>query len=93
MSSPLRKAQFHEVAISLGDNFLAGTKPGLERMQAPVRIVWGTADAVFASTSPAWLDRVFPNSRGVRRIEGAKLFFPEELPDLIAEEARALWAG
>jgi hypothetical protein len=38
-----------------------------------------------------WLDRVFPRSRGVRRVEGAKLFFPEELPELIAEEARALW--
>jgi haloalkane dehalogenase len=27
----------------------------------------------------------------VRRIEGAKLFFPEEFPDVIAEEARRLW--
>jgi hypothetical protein len=24
-------------------------------------------------------------------VEGAKLFFPEEFPDLIAEEARRLW--
>jgi haloalkane dehalogenase len=32
-----------------------------------------------------------PGSRGVRLVEGAKLFFPEEMPDLIAEEARALW--
>jgi hypothetical protein len=27
----------------------------------------------------------------VRRIEGAKLFFPEEMPDVIAEEALKLW--
>jgi hypothetical protein len=27
----------------------------------------------------------------VRRIPDAKLFFPEELPDTIAEEARRLW--
>jgi len=32
-----------------------------------------------------------PRSLGVRRIEGAKLFFPEEFPDVIAEEARKLW--
>ena len=32
-----------------------------------------------------------PGSRGVRRVEGANLFFPEEMPDLIAEEARQLW--
>ena len=36
---------------------------------------------------------LLPNSRGVRRIEGAKLFFPEEFPDVIAEEARKLWAA
>jgi hypothetical protein len=29
----------------------------------------------------------------VRFIEGAKLFFPEEFPDVIAEEARKLWAN
>jgi hypothetical protein len=27
----------------------------------------------------------------VRRVEGAKLFFPEEMPDIVAEEARQLW--
>jgi len=26
-------------------------------------------------------------------VQAAKLFFPEEFPDLIAEEARKLWAG
>lgn len=91
VSSPLRKAQFHELAISLGENFLAGTAPALARVDAPVRVVWGAADTVFSKSSPAWLHGVFPNSRGVRLVEGAKLFFPEELPDVIAEEARALW--
>jgi haloalkane dehalogenase len=27
----------------------------------------------------------------VRRVEGANLFFPEEYPDVTAEEARTLW--
>jgi hypothetical protein len=26
-----------------------------------------------------------------RRIEDAKLFFPEEMPDMIAKEAKQLW--
>ena len=38
-----------------------------------------------------WLDRTLPGSRGVRRVEGAKVFFPEEMPELIAEEAKLLW--
>ena len=33
----------------------------------------------------------FGNSRGVRRIAGSKLFWPEERPDIIAEEALRLW--
>jgi haloalkane dehalogenase len=91
VSSAQRKTQFHEFAISIGENFLADTAAALERVTAPVRIVWGAADTVFSISSAAWLDRTFPHSRGVRRVAGAKLFFPEEMPDLIAEEARALW--
>jgi pimeloyl-ACP methyl ester carboxylesterase len=91
VSSPLRKAQFHDYAIALERNVLAGIEPALKQVAAPVRIVWGMADTTFASSSASWFDRTFPHSRGVRRIEGAKLFFAEEMPDVIAEEARALW--
>jgi hypothetical protein len=35
----------------------------------------------------------FHRARRVRRVDGAKLFFAEEMPDLIAEEARTLWAS
>jgi hypothetical protein len=52
---------------------------------------WGSADTVFKSDSPDYLNRQFPNSRGVRHIEGARLFWPEEFPDILAEEARKLW--
>jgi hypothetical protein len=38
-----------------------------------------------------WLNRTLPGSRGIRRVEGANLFFPEEMPDLIAEETKGLW--
>jgi haloalkane dehalogenase len=91
VSSPRRKQLMNEYAIGLERNALAGVAPKLRALRAPVRIVWGTGDTIFAATSPDYLDRTVGNSRGVRRVEGAKLFFPEEYPDLIAEEARALW--
>jgi haloalkane dehalogenase len=91
VSSALRKQQFHDYAIALERNVLAGIEPALTKVAAPVRIVWGMADTTFATSSAEWFDRTFPHSRGVRRIEGAKLFFPEEMPDIIAEEAKALW--
>ena len=54
-------------------------------------MVWGTGDQLFDVKWAEWLDAALPHSRGIRRIAGAKLFFPEEMPDLMAKEARALW--
>lgn len=91
VSSPQRKAQMHAYAMGLDPNPLAGIESALRQSRVPTRIIWGTGDDIFSQASPDYLDRVLPNSRGVRRIEGAKLFFPEEYPDIIAEEARRLW--
>lgn len=85
------KAQLHAYAIALAPNPLAGIEAALKRSVVPTRIVWGTGDTIFSRESPKYLDRTFPNSRGVRVVDGAKLFFVEEFPDLIAEEARRLW--
>jgi pimeloyl-ACP methyl ester carboxylesterase len=65
----------------------------LRRSGVPTRIVWGTGDTIFSADSPDYLDRSFGNSQGVRRVLGAKLFFPEEFPDLIAAEAQRLWGA
>jgi pimeloyl-ACP methyl ester carboxylesterase len=91
--SPLRRAQYHAFHVALAPNPLAGIEAALRRSAVPVRIVWGASDDIFAQADADYLDRMFPQSRGVRRVPGAKLFFPEELPDLIAEEARRLWGA
>jgi haloalkane dehalogenase len=86
-----RRERFHAYCVALADNPLLAIEPKLRQSQVPVRILWGAADTTFDQKSADWLHRTFPRSRGVRRIPGANLFFPEELPDLVAEEARALW--
>lgn len=91
VSSPRRKALVNAYAIALEHNPLAGIEATLKRCTVPTRIVWGTGDDIFSPESPDYLDRTFGNSRGVHRVPGAKLFFPEEYPDLIAGEARRLW--
>lgn len=78
-------------AIALEANALAGIENRLARSTAPVRILWGTADAIFSAESPDYLHRILGNSQGVRRLAGSKLFWPEERPDVIAEEALKLW--
>lgn len=91
LSTPLRRAQYNAFHAAFEPNPLAGIEAALERSTVPVRVVWGAADDIFAQSDAEYLDRVFPNSQGVRRVPGAKLFFPEEFPEVIAEEARRLW--
>ena len=91
VGSPRRKAQFHAYCVALDRNPLLAIEPALKRCQVPLRVVWGTGDRIFDPSGPDWLERTFPRSRGVRRIDGANLFFPEEMPDVMAEEARNLW--
>jgi pimeloyl-ACP methyl ester carboxylesterase len=87
VNSPAGKAGAEAYAVALDRNVLAGVRPTLQASTAPTRIVWGTADPIFSTESPAYLDASFGASRGVRRLEGRKLFWPEELP----EEAMRLW--
>jgi hypothetical protein len=50
------------------------------------------ADTIFQPGDARYLDRVIGSSQGVRRVEGAKLFFPEEMPELIEKEAKWSYA-
>lgn len=91
VSSPLRRAQLNRHLAAYDPNPLLAIESALRRCTAPTRMVWGTADQLFPVVWAEWLDRTLPESRGVRLVEGGKLFWPEERPDLLAEEARALW--
>jgi haloalkane dehalogenase len=93
LASPARKALLHAYAIALAGNSLAGTAPVLKRSRVPTRVLWGTADTIFSSTGPQHLAQVLGDFRGVRRLAGSKLFWPEERPDVVAEEARRLWGA
>ncbi len=91
VSSPERKALLHAYAVALEANPLAGVEAQLKRCRVPTRIVWGMADDIFSTESPDYLARTFGNARGVRKLKGSKLFWQEERPEVVVEEARALW--
>lgn len=91
VSTPLRRKQYHDFHKALAPNPLAGIEAALRRSTVPVRMVWGASDKIFPVADAAYLDRVFPRSQGIRQVPEGKLFFPEEFPDVIAEEARRLW--
>jgi haloalkane dehalogenase len=91
IASPVRISQFHRYLLSMEPNPLPAIESALRKCEVPVRILWGTADPFFDASWADWLDRTFPASRGVRRIDGAKVFFAEEIPEVVTSEARTLW--
>jgi pimeloyl-ACP methyl ester carboxylesterase len=93
VSSPLRRTQYEAFHTALEPNPLAGVEAALKRSRVPVRIVWGASDDIFAQADAAYLDRMFQKSRGIRWVPSGKLFFQEEFPNIVAEEAQRLWFG
>jgi haloalkane dehalogenase len=91
VASPAKKQQADAYAAALGTNVLVPVRERLQRWKGPARMVWATADPFFPAQWAEWLDKHLVGSRGVRPVEGARLFFPEEMPELIAEEAKRLW--
>lgn len=89
-SSP-RRSQLNRYLAALESNPLIAIEPALRRLNVPIRMVWGTADPLFPVAWANWLDGALPGSRGIRWVEGGKLFWPEEMPGVVAEEARSLW--
>jgi xylan 1,4-beta-xylosidase len=51
----------------------------------------GASDDIFSQADADYLDHTFPGSQGILRVPEAKLFFPEEFPEVIAAEAQRLW--
>ena len=66
-------------------------EPLLRQLTAPTLIVWGTGDHFFPVKWAYWLKGAIPGARQVVELEGAKLFFPEERPDELADAIRAHW--
>lgn len=91
VSSPLRRRQLDRYLAALAPNPLLAIEPALRACTIPTRMVWGTDDPLFPVAWAEWLDRTIPGSRGVRLVDGGRLFWPEERPDIVADEARALW--
>jgi len=57
----------------------------------PTRIAWGLDDTIFSMRSAQYLAECFGNCHGFHLQPDAKLFWPEERPDIVIAQARLLW--
>jgi haloalkane dehalogenase len=88
---PQRAALSDAYVLALEKNPLAGIEARLRDLRIPARLVWGDADTIFPLRDGEYLAGILAKSHGIRRVEGGKLFFPEEFPGLVAAEAKRLW--
>jgi pimeloyl-ACP methyl ester carboxylesterase len=79
--------------IALGEDQLAPIEPALRRLEAPTLIAWGTGDTVFPLERAHWLADTIPGARPVVEVEGARLFWPEERPELLASLLTEHWSS
>lgn len=93
VASDLRRKQYHDIHLAMEPNPLAGITEKLKQSRVPMRVLWGASDTVFDQGDAAYLDRTFAQSRGVRKLPEGKLYFQEEFPGVVAEEAMGLWVG
>lgn len=71
---------------------IVASAPELRRSTVPSCVLWGTGDVVF-DTAPSldWLSRNLGGLRDIVRVDGAKLFFPEEHPGKVVETLETFW--
>jgi pimeloyl-ACP methyl ester carboxylesterase len=76
---------------SLDCRHTVAVEPLLRRLQAPTLVVWGTDDVYFPVKWAYWLRDTIPGCRKVIELAGARLFFPEERPEELAQVLREHW--
>lgn len=91
LSTPVKRQQCQQYGVAFEPNPLPAIEPLLRESAIPARMIWGTGDALFPPVWANWLHEILPRSTGIRLVAGAKLFFTEEFPDIVAEEAHRLW--
>jgi pimeloyl-ACP methyl ester carboxylesterase len=71
---------------------LIALKPGLQKLEVPTLLVWGTGDRFFPVRLANWLRDTIPGGREVVEIEGGALFWPGERANELVPHLRRHWA-
>jgi pimeloyl-ACP methyl ester carboxylesterase len=85
--------EIQRTLTSLDAADLVALKPGLERLEVPTMMVWGTGDQFFPVRLAHWLKETIPGATEVVEIEGGKLFWPLERPDELVPHLLRHWAA
>jgi pimeloyl-ACP methyl ester carboxylesterase len=91
LASEQRTRDLLRFVAAMNNRDTVTVEPMLRHLKAPTLVVWGTADGFFEVKWAYWLKDTIPGCHEVVELDGAKLFFPEERPDELADAIRAHW--
>ena len=90
-SSPERTKDLERFILAIDCRSNVAAEPQLRRLGAPTLIVWGTGDMFFGIEWAHWLRDTIAGAQRLIELPGAKLFFPEERSEELAEALREHW--
>jgi pimeloyl-ACP methyl ester carboxylesterase len=93
VSSQKRIDQFIAYIVATTNADTIEVRDQLKALEAPVLVLWGTADTFFDVKWAYWLRDNLKNVVEVVEFEGAKVFWPEERPEFLNNKLREFWTN
>jgi pimeloyl-ACP methyl ester carboxylesterase len=91
LSSPQRIDAFQRYWLGFDNKHTVAAHDALKKLDVPTLIVWGLKDIFFDVKWAYWLKDTIPGARRVIEVEDARLFFPEDRPDTLAQPIHRFW--
>jgi pimeloyl-ACP methyl ester carboxylesterase len=77
-----RTKDLQRFVVAFDNKHTRAIEAKLKELRAPTLIVWATDDVYFPTKWADWLANTIPGAKKPIELEGARLFFPEERPDV-----------
>lgn len=91
VATPTRCAQLDRYVALMDCEQTVAIEAKLKQLQTPTLILWATDDVFFAVEWADWLKNTISGATKVVEIEGARLFFCEERPEIVNSHIREHW--
>lgn len=91
LSSQERIEAFQRYWLGFDNAQTVAIHSALNSLEVPTLVVWGVEDIFFDRKLAYWLKDTIPGARRVIEVEDARLFFPEDRPDALAEPLLRFW--
>jgi pimeloyl-ACP methyl ester carboxylesterase len=79
--SEKRTRDLERFVVAFDNKHTLAVETRLRELEASTLLVWGTDDVYFPDKWADWLAETIPGAKSPVKLEGARIFFPEERPE------------